>query len=59
MAQWPYLLPTRLTVDDAAGDPETLKWVLVIFIVAIVVVIPALVLLFILAQRGRLEEETP
>ncbi len=59
VAQWPYLLPTRLTVDDAAGDPETLKWVLVIFVVAIVVVIPALVLLFTLAQRGRLEEETP
>jgi cytochrome d ubiquinol oxidase subunit II len=59
VAQWPYLLPTRLTVDDAAGDPETLTWVLVIFAVAIVVVIPALVLLFTLAQRGRLEEETP
>ena len=55
VAQWPYLLPTRLTVDDAAGDPETLKWVLVIFVVAIVVVVPALVLLFTLAQRGRLE----
>jgi len=59
VAQWPYLLPTRLTVDDAAGDPETLKWVLVIFVVAIVVVVPALVLLFTLAQRGRLEEGTP
>jgi cytochrome d ubiquinol oxidase subunit II len=59
VAQWPYLLPTRLTVDDAAGDPETLRWVLVIFAVAIVVVVPALVLLFTLAQRGRLEEDTP
>jgi cytochrome d ubiquinol oxidase subunit II len=59
VAQWPYLLPTRLTVDDAAGDPDTLRWVLVIFAVAIVVVVPALVLLFTLAQRGRLEEETP
>ncbi|MGE0027446.1 MAG: cytochrome d ubiquinol oxidase subunit II [Thermoleophilia bacterium] len=59
VAQWPYILPTRLTVDAAAGDPETLKWVLVIFVVAIVVVIPALVLLFTLAQRGRLEEDMP
>jgi cytochrome d ubiquinol oxidase subunit II len=56
VAQWPYLLPTRLTVDGAAGDPDTLRWVLVIFVAAIVVVAPALVLLFTLAQRGRLEE---
>ncbi|HMN99347.1 MAG TPA: cytochrome d ubiquinol oxidase subunit II [Miltoncostaeaceae bacterium] len=59
VAQWPYLLPTRLTVDDAAGDPQTLAWVLVIFVTAIVVVVPPLVLLFTLAQRGRLEEGTP
>jgi len=59
VAQWPYLLPTRLTVADAAGDPETLRWVLAIFGVAILVVVPSLVLLFTLAQRGRLEERTP
>ncbi|HTI35658.1 MAG TPA: cytochrome d ubiquinol oxidase subunit II [Miltoncostaea sp.] len=59
VAQWPYLLPQSLTVDAAAGDSTTLTWVLVVFIIALVVVVPALVLLFTLAQKGRLEGGTP
>jgi cytochrome bd ubiquinol oxidase subunit II len=57
VAQWPYMLPETLTVDAAAGDPTTLAWVLVVFVVAIVLVIPSLFLLYVLDQRSRLEEE--
>jgi len=56
VAQWPYMLPETLTVDAAAGDSATLGWVLVVFIVAIVLVIPSIFLLFLLDQRSRLEE---
>jgi cytochrome d ubiquinol oxidase subunit II len=57
VAQWPYMLPETLTVDAAAGDSTTLDWILVVFVVAIVLVIPSLFLLFLLDQRSRLEEE--
>jgi cytochrome d ubiquinol oxidase subunit II len=57
VAQWPYLLPETLTVDQAAGDSTTLTWVVVIFGIAAVLVLPSLALLLWLDQRGRLEEE--
>jgi cytochrome d ubiquinol oxidase subunit II len=57
IAQWPYMLPESLTVDAAAGDSTTLEWILVVFVVAIVLVIPSIFLLFLLDQRSRLEEE--
>ncbi|HEU5320365.1 MAG TPA: cytochrome d ubiquinol oxidase subunit II [Methylomirabilota bacterium] len=57
VAQWPYLLPETLTVDGAAGDSTTLIWVVVVFCIAAVVVLPSLALLFWLDQRSRLEEE--
>ncbi len=57
VAQWPYMLPETLTVDAAAGDSSTLTWVLIVFVVAIVLVIPSIFLLFVLDQRSRLEEE--
>jgi NADH dehydrogenase len=56
LAQWPYLLPTSLTVTAAAGAPATLVWLLVMFILAAVIVIPALGLLFTLDQRSRLQQ---
>ena len=31
-AQWPYLLPETLTIDQAAGDSTTLTWVIVVFL---------------------------
>jgi NADH dehydrogenase len=55
LAQWPYLLPTSLTVGAAAGAPRTLVWMLVLFLLAAVTVIPALALLFVLDQRSRLQ----
>ena len=57
VAQWPYMLPETLTVNAAAGDSSTLGWVLIVFVVAIVLVIPSIFLLFVLDQRSRLEEE--
>jgi NADH dehydrogenase len=56
LAQWPYLLPTSLSVHAAAGAPRTLAWVLVLFLLAAATVIPALALLFALDQRSRLQQ---
>jgi len=56
LAQWPYLLPTSLSVAAAAGAPRTLVWMLVLFLVAAVTVVPALALLFVLDQRSRLQQ---
>ena len=55
IAQYPYLLPTTLTVEDAAGAGPTLTAVIIVFVAAVLVVIPALALLFRLAQRQALE----
>jgi cytochrome d ubiquinol oxidase subunit II len=56
-AQYPYLLPTTLEIEDGAAASETLTAVLVVFGVAVVVVLPALGLLYTLTQRSLLEEE--
>jgi cytochrome bd ubiquinol oxidase subunit II len=56
-AQYPYLLPETLKVDAGAGADETLTAVLIVFAVAVVVVLPALGLLYTLGQRSALEEE--
>ena len=58
-AQYPYLLPQSLTIEDGAGASDTLTAVLVVFGIAVVVVLPALALLFVLDQRSLLEEEAP
>lgn len=57
VAQWPYLLPETLTLDQAAGPTATLVALLVVFGAAAIVVAPALALLFRLHQRSLLEEE--
>jgi cytochrome d ubiquinol oxidase subunit II len=54
MAQRPYLLPTTLTIDAGAGDPDSLRWLLIVTIVAVLVVTPALVLLYRLDLTDRL-----
>ncbi|MEV6249465.1 cytochrome d ubiquinol oxidase subunit II [Streptomyces sp. NPDC051742] len=58
MAQRPYLLPTSLTVADAAGASSTLTWLAIVTLVALVVVVPAVVLLYWLDAHGELEELT-
>jgi cytochrome d ubiquinol oxidase subunit II len=57
-AQRPYLLPTSLTVAQAAGAAHTLSWLVIVTVVAIVLVGPALVLLYQLDTHGELEPLT-
>jgi cytochrome d ubiquinol oxidase subunit II len=57
VAQYPYLLPFSLTIEEGAAAPATMRWVLVWFAVAVVLVGPALVLVYTLDQRDRLGED--
>src|SRR3954453_3827768 len=54
-AAFPYVLPTSLTISQAAGASTTLTWVIVIFGVAALTVIPSLILLYALSQRQALD----
>ena len=56
VAQFPYLLPEKLRIDQAAAPDPTLTGVLIVFGVAVLLVIPAIALLFSLAQRSMIEE---
>jgi cytochrome bd ubiquinol oxidase subunit II len=56
IAQYPYLLPQTLTIADAAAPSDVLTSLLIVFGIAVVVVLPALGLLFTLAQRNLVEE---
>ena len=57
VAQFPYLLPTSLKITQSAAPPETLAAVIVVFLVAAIVVLPALGLLYWLSQKERLVNE--
>ncbi len=57
VAQYPYLLPEVLTIDEGAGASDTLTEVLIVFAVAVLLVLPALGLLYTLTQRSMLEDE--
>jgi cytochrome d ubiquinol oxidase subunit II len=57
VAQWPYLLPDSLTVDDAAAPSGTLTALVVAVVLAVLIVLPGFVLLYVLAQRQLLPEE--
>jgi cytochrome d ubiquinol oxidase subunit II len=54
-AAFPYILPTSLTISQAAGASATLIAVIVVFAAAAVTVIPSLVLLYALSQRQTLD----
>jgi cytochrome d ubiquinol oxidase subunit II len=56
VAQWPYLLPEKLTVSDGASPSATLTGLLIVFGVAVLIVLPAIGLLFTLVQRNLVEE---
>ncbi|HWM63879.1 MAG TPA: cytochrome d ubiquinol oxidase subunit II [Solirubrobacterales bacterium] len=56
VAQFPYLLPTSLTISEAAAPDPTLDAVMIVFVVAALVVLPALGLLYWLTQRELLNE---
>jgi cytochrome d ubiquinol oxidase subunit II len=60
VAQYPYLLPPRLTIAAAAAPAATQAAVLVVTGAIVVLVAPSFVLLFWLARAGRLgETEAP
>ncbi len=56
VAQFPYLLPTSLKISQAAAPGPTLDAVLIVFVVAAIVILPALGLLYWLSQRELLSE---
>jgi cytochrome d ubiquinol oxidase subunit II len=57
-AQRPYLLPTSLTVAQGAGASHTLRWLGLVTLIAIVLVGPALILVYRLDTKGHLESLT-
>jgi cytochrome bd ubiquinol oxidase subunit II len=56
VAQFPYLLPTSLTISQSAAPGATLDAVLIVFVIAALIVLPALGLLYWLSQRELLGE---
>jgi cytochrome d ubiquinol oxidase subunit II len=56
VAQYPYLLGTHLTVGEAASPHPTLVSIMVLLAGALVLCGPSLVLLYLLQERGRLDE---
>jgi cytochrome d ubiquinol oxidase subunit II len=57
VAQFPYLLPTELRIDQAAAPDPTMTIIFIVFGAAAVLVLPSLGLLYTLAQRDLLESE--
>ena len=57
VAQWDYLLPTSLTVSAAAAPSGTITAVLVATGLAVVLIVPAFGLLYVLDQKSLLPEE--
>jgi cytochrome d ubiquinol oxidase subunit II len=58
VAQFPYLLPQTLSISKATAVGATLDEVLIVFVVAVVVVLPSLFWLYALAQRDIVEEKS-
>jgi cytochrome d ubiquinol oxidase subunit II len=56
VAQFPYLLPTSLKISQSSAPDSTLDAVFVVFAIAVVVVLPALGLLYWLSQKELLSE---
>jgi cytochrome d ubiquinol oxidase subunit II len=57
VAQWDYMLPETLTVEDAAAPSGTLQAVMVATFFAVILVFPSFGLLYRLDQKGLLPEE--
>jgi cytochrome d ubiquinol oxidase subunit II len=55
VAQYPFLLGTHLSIGAGAAPRPTLWALTVVAVAAVVLVVPSIGLLFVLAQRGRLE----
>jgi cytochrome d ubiquinol oxidase subunit II len=57
VAQWHYMLPESLTVAEAAAPSSTITTVLVATGLAVILILPAFALLYVLDQRSLLPEE--
>jgi cytochrome d ubiquinol oxidase subunit II len=57
VAQWDYLLPTTLTVSEAAAPSGTLAALIVATVLLLAVVVPGFALLYTLDQKSLLPEE--
>jgi cytochrome d ubiquinol oxidase subunit II len=57
VAQWEYMLPETLTVEQAAAPDGTIGAVIVATVLAVLLIFPAFGLLYRLDQRGLLPEE--
>ena len=57
MAQWPYLLPETLTVQEAAAPTGSLAALVVAVVLALVIVLPGFLILFALVQHQMLPDE--
>jgi len=57
VAQWDYLLPESLTVSQAAAPSGTMQAVFLATGLAVVLIVPAFVLLYVLDQKTLLPEE--
>ncbi|MFF4810124.1 cytochrome d ubiquinol oxidase subunit II [Micromonospora chersina] len=55
VAQYPYLLGTHLRVGEAAAPDATLASLTLVAAAALLLVVPAMALLFVLHQRGHLD----
>ncbi|WP_262283949.1 cytochrome d ubiquinol oxidase subunit II [Micromonospora sp. MA102] len=55
VAQYPYLLGTHLRIDEAAAPDATLASLTLVAAAALLLVVPAMALLFVLHQRGHLD----
>ncbi len=55
VGQYPYVLEDRLTLDRGAGSPSTLLGLIVAFLLAAVTVVPSLIWLYVLTDRGTLD----
>ncbi|MFJ3233858.1 cytochrome d ubiquinol oxidase subunit II [Streptomyces sp. NPDC086787] len=58
LAQRPYLVPVSLTVGEGAGAPSSLRWLMVVTLVAVVLIVPAAACLYWLDTQGELESLT-
>jgi cytochrome d ubiquinol oxidase subunit II len=54
-AQSPYLIPGRLTIDQAIAPQSTQVLLIIVTAVLVLVIVPAMGLLYFLDQRGALE----
>ena len=59
VAQHPYLLPKSLTISEGAGNNTTMEAILIVFVAAVLIVIPSLAFLYTLSQRSIVEAEPP